>query len=129
VKLKRNRTKIRAGAIRKGCTGSKAKPNAYIEGGQKKKVMTVNDILNELHNPARKVVVEWNFPETVPGEERERIKNEVEAYRMQATAEEVEEFIEMVEIHDTPLQAASMFLDLAADHGVYNTITVSLNTK
>jgi len=87
-------------------------------------MFTTNDILHELHNPANYVRIEWCTPETVPADVRERIREESENFRIGATAEEVEEFdLEA----DNALQAASYFLDLAADHGVYQTISVTLN--
>lgn len=88
--------------------------------------MTTNDILHELHSPTNFVAIEWTHPETVSPENRERIREEAELYRIGATAEQVEEFdLEA----DNALQAASYFLDLAADHGVYQTISVTLNRK
>lgn len=87
---------------------------------------TTSDILHELHNPNNFVEVEFCHPETVPAEDRERITQEAETFRKTVTAEEVEEFdLEA----DNALQAASYFLDLAADHGVYQTISVTLKRK
>jgi hypothetical protein len=87
---------------------------------------TTNDILHELHSPTNFVAIEWTHPERVPADVRERIREEAELYRIGATAEQVEEFdLEA----DNALQAASYFLDLAADHGVYQTISVTLNRK
>jgi hypothetical protein len=89
-------------------------------------MFTTNDILHELHSPTNFVAIEWTHPETVPADVRERIREEAELYRIGATAEQVEEFdLEA----DTPLQAASYFLDLAADHSIYQTISVTLNKK
>jgi len=87
-------------------------------------MFTTNDILHELHNPANYVRVEWCSPETVPADVRERIRGEAETYRKTVTADEVEEFDLQA---DNALQAASYFLDLAADHGAYQTISVTLN--
>jgi hypothetical protein len=87
-------------------------------------MFTTNEILAELHSPTNFVAIEWCTPETVPADVRERIREEAELYRIGATAEQVEEFdLEA----DNALQAASYFLDLAADHGVYQTISVTLN--
>jgi len=87
-------------------------------------MFTTNDILHELHNPANYVRIEWCHPETVSADVRERIREEAELYRIGTTAEQVEEFdLEA----DNALQAASMFLDWSADHGVYETISVTLN--
>jgi hypothetical protein len=87
-------------------------------------MFTTNDILHELHSDLNHVLIEWNHPETVPADVRERIREEAETFRKTVTADEVEEFdLEA----DNALQAASMFLDLAADHGVYQTISVTLN--
>jgi len=89
-------------------------------------MFTTNDILHELHSLTNFVAIEWTHPETVPADVRERIREEAELYRIGATAEQVEEFdLEA----DNALQAASYFLDLAADHGVYETISVTLNKK
>jgi hypothetical protein len=87
---------------------------------------TTGQILAELHSKDNFVEIEWCHPETVPADVRERIREEAELYRIGATAEQVEEFdLEA----DNALQAASYFLDLAADHGVYQTISVTLNRK
>ena len=86
--------------------------------------ITTGQILAELHNPNNFVEVEFCSPERVPADVRERIREEAENFRIGATAEQVEEFDLQA---DTPLQAASYFLDLAADHGVYLTISVTLN--
>lgn len=93
--------------------------------------MTTTDILHELRSPDNFISVEWNHPETVPQDERERIAAEAEQYRHEATEEEVEELIDVVMIADagTPLEAASWFLDLSADHGVYQTVSVILKKK
>lgn len=93
--------------------------------------ITTNDIIQELRNPDNFVEVEWNNPETVPAEDRERIRQEGEDYRMQATEEDVEELIDGILFADASdaLQAASWFLDFSADHGVYQTISVTLKRK
>jgi hypothetical protein len=87
---------------------------------------TTGQILAELHNPNNFVEVEFCSPERVPADVREKIKEEAELYRIGATSEQVEEFDLQA---DNALQAASYFLDLAADHGVYQTISVTLNRK
>ena len=87
--------------------------------------MTTTDILHELRNPLNFVRVEWCSPETVSPEDRERITQEAEQYRHQATEEEIDELI-FADAVDA-LQAASWFLDFSADHGVYQTISVTLN--
>ena len=91
--------------------------------------MTTTDILHELRNPLNFVRVEWCSPETVSPEDRERIREEAEQYRHQATEEEIEELIDGILFADAvdALQAASWFLDFSADHGVYQTISVTLN--
>jgi hypothetical protein len=95
-------------------------------GGILRPAPTTDQILAELHNPNNFVAIEWTHPERVPADVRERIREEAELYRIGATAEQVEEFdLEA----DNALQAASYFLDLAADHGVYQTISVTLNRK
>ena len=87
---------------------------------------TTDQVLHELHNPNNFVEVEFCHPETVPAEDRERITQEAETFRKTVTAEDIEEFdLEA----DNALQAASYFLDLAADHGVYQTISVTLKQK
>ena len=89
-------------------------------------MFTTDQVLHELHSPANYVRIEWTHPENVPADVRERISDEAETYRKTVTADEVEEFdLEA----DTPLQAASYFLDLAADHSIYQTISVTLNRK
>lgn len=88
-------------------------------------MFTTSDILHELHNPANFVRVEWCHPETVPAEDRDRITQEAEAFRKTVTAEDIEEDFPFAP--ETALQAASMFLDWSADHGVYETISVTLN--
>lgn len=92
-------------------------------------MFTTNDILHELHNPSNFVRVEWCSPETVSPEERDRIREEAETYRLQATEEEIDDLIDGILFADaeSALQAASMFLDFSADHGVYQTISVTLN--
>jgi len=89
--------------------------------------MTTTDILHELRNPLNFVRVEWCSPETVPADVRERIREEAETYRKQVTEEEIEESMEWIQEAETPINAASWFLDMAADHEVYETICVSLS--
>jgi hypothetical protein len=86
---------------------------------------TTSQILAELHNPNNYVRIEWCTPETVSNEDRERIREEAENFRKSVTADLIEEDFPF-EL-ETALQAASMFLDLAADHGIYETVSVTLN--
>jgi hypothetical protein len=90
-------------------------------------MFTTSDILHELHNPNNFVEVEFCHPETVPAEDRERITQEAETFRKTVTAEDIEEDFPFEP--ETALQAASMFLDWQADHGVYETISVTLKRK
>lgn len=86
---------------------------------------TTNDILHELHSPANYVRIEWTHPERVPADVRERIREEAELFRKSVTAEDIEEDFPFAP--ETALQAASMFLDWSADHGIYETVSVTLN--
>lgn len=90
-------------------------------------MFTTSDILHELHNPNNFVEVEFCHPETVPAEDRERITQEAETFRKTVTAEDIEEDFPFEP--ETALQAASMFLDWQADHGVYETVSVTLKQK
>jgi len=85
---------------------------------------TTGQILAELHNPANYVRIEWCTPETVPAEDRERIREEAENFRKSVTADLIEEDFPFE--FETALQAASMFLDWSADHGIYQTVSVTL---
>ena len=87
-------------------------------------MITTSDILHELHNPNNFVWVEFCHPETVPAEDRERITQEAETYRKSVTIEDIEEDFPFEP--ETALQAASYFLDITADHGIYETISVTL---
>ena len=89
-------------------------------------MITTSDILHELHNPNNFVWVEFCHPETVIQDARDRITDEAETFRHQITLEEVEDMIDDLIEADTALQAASYFLDITADHGIYETISVTL---
>jgi len=86
---------------------------------------TTDQVLHELHNPNNFVEVEFCHPEIVIQDARDRITDEAETYRHQITLEEVEDMIDDLEA-DTALQAASMFLDWSADHGIYETVSITL---
>lgn len=90
---------------------------------------TTSDILHELRNPDNFVEVEWTANHSIPSEEGQKIIQEAEEYRKQATEEEIDELMDVIESAgpDTALQAASLFLDLSCDHGVYNTLSITLN--
>ena len=90
-------------------------------------MITTSDILHELHNPLNYVRVEWCHPETVSPEDRERIREEAETFRKTVTADDIEEDFPFAP--ETALQAASMFLDWQADHGIYQTVSVTLKRK
>jgi hypothetical protein len=88
---------------------------------------TTDQVLHELHNPNNFVEVEFCHPETVSPEDRERITQEAETFRKTVTAEDIEEDFPFAP--ETALQAASMFLDWQADHGNYETVSVTLKRK
>lgn len=91
---------------------------------------TTTDIIQELRNPDNFVEVEWNHPETVSPEDKEFIKNEAEEVRTKVTDQDVAELLDLIILGgaDTPLLAASMFIDLYVYHGEYNTLTVTLTS-
>jgi hypothetical protein len=91
--------------------------------------MTTNEIIAELRSPSNFVEVEWNRPENLTEVERAQITAEAETYRKVASEDEVEEVWDQLKHEDTPLAAASLFLDLTADHGEYNTVSVTLKAK
>ena len=88
---------------------------------------TTDQILHELHSDQNFVEVEFCHPETVPAEDRERITQEAETFRKSVTIEDIEEDFPFEP--ETALQAASMFLDWQADHGNYETVSVTLKRK
>jgi hypothetical protein len=88
---------------------------------------TTSQILAELHSKDNFVEIEWCHPETVSSEDRERIREEAENFRKSVTADLIEEDFPFE--FETALQAASMFLDWSADHGIYETVSVTLKRK
>lgn len=78
--------------------------------------------------------VEYCFPEALHPNDREQIQESADNFRDSVTLEQVED--EMQECRwlwedgePSPVDVASFIMDSNADHGVYQTITISLESS
>lgn len=93
---------------------------------------TAERVLAVLHDTTNYFIhVEYCFPERVNMEDKDSITNSADTFRRSITLHQVEEEMEecrylWADEEPHPMQVASFILDTNADHGVYQTITISL---